>query len=136
MQKTFFLGLLRLFLHIFVCFAVANMNTHCYSKNFFFNPLSADITKWSNTLRQFISKLQVNCLSVLDHFVGLVLKGLISLFYFPDEFFPSVITRKLKVIQWIITRKLKVMDTVINVVPNAAIFRYSQFNTEYGRMFK
>ena len=26
-------------------------------------------------------------------------------------------------------------DTVINVVPNADIFRYSQFSTEYGRMF-
>ena len=29
----------------------------------------------------------------------------------------------------------KDMDTVINVVPNADIFRYSQFSTEYGRMF-
>ena len=27
------------------------------------------------------------------------------------------------------------MDTVINVVPNSDIFRYSQFSTEYGRMF-
>ena len=26
-------------------------------------------------------------------------------------------------------------DTAINVVPNADIFRYSQFSTEYGRMF-
>ena len=31
------------------------------------NPLSANITKWSNTL---------NCLSMFDHFVGLALKGL------------------------------------------------------------
>ena len=29
-----------------------------------FNPLSANITKWSNTLRQFIGKLPTNCLSV------------------------------------------------------------------------
>ena len=29
----------------------------------------------------------------------------------------------------------KDMDTVINVVPNADIFRHSQFSTEYGRMF-
>ena len=28
------------------------------------------------------------------------------------------------------------MDTVINVVPNPDIFRYSQFSIEYGRMSK
>ena len=27
-------------------------------------------------------------------------------------------------------------DTVINVVTNAGIFRYSQFSTEYGKIFK
>ena len=40
------------------------------------NLLSANITKWSNTLKQFIGKLPTNCLSVFDHFVGLALKGL------------------------------------------------------------
>ena len=40
------------------------------------NPLSANRTKWSNTLKQFLRKLQTNCLSVLDHFLGLALKGL------------------------------------------------------------
>ena len=34
------------------------------------NPLSAIPTKWSNTL------MQRNCLSVLDHFVGLAFQGL------------------------------------------------------------
>ena len=34
-----------------------------------FNPLSANPTKWSNTLKQV-------CLSVFDHFVKLALKGL------------------------------------------------------------
>ena len=33
------------------------------------NPLSANPTKWSNTLKQFVGKL-----SVFDHFVGLALK--------------------------------------------------------------
>ena len=47
-----------------------------------FNPLSADPTKWSNTLKQFISKLPTNCLSVFDQFVGLMLKGLRSDIYF------------------------------------------------------
>ena len=41
-----------------------------------FNPLSTNPTKWSNTLKQFPGKLPTNCLSVLDHFVGLALKGL------------------------------------------------------------
>ena len=39
-----------------------------------FNSLSAKPTKWLNTLKQFV--LPTNCLSVFDHFVGLVLKGL------------------------------------------------------------
>ena len=42
-----------------------------------FHPLSANPTKWSNTLKQFISNLLMICLSVFDHFVGLALKGLI-----------------------------------------------------------
>ena len=41
-------------------------------------PLSANPTKWSNTLKQFVAKLETNCLSVFDHFVGLVLKELVS----------------------------------------------------------
>ena len=40
------------------------------------NPLNANITKWSNTLKQFVGKVPTSCLSVLDHFVGLALKGL------------------------------------------------------------
>ena len=41
-----------------------------------FNPLSANPTKWSNTLKQFVGNLPTNCLSVFDHFVKLVLKVL------------------------------------------------------------
>ena len=41
------------------------------------NPLSANPTKWSNTLNQFVGNLPTNCLSVFGHFVGLALKGLI-----------------------------------------------------------
>ena len=43
---------------------------------FALNPLSVNPTKWSNTLKQFVSNLPTNCLSVVDHFVGLALKGL------------------------------------------------------------
>ena len=41
----------------------------------FFNPLSANPTKWLNTLKQFVSNLLTNCLSVFDHFVRLALRG-------------------------------------------------------------
>ena len=37
---------------------------------YIFNPLSANSTKWSNILKQFVAKLPTNCLSVIDHFVG------------------------------------------------------------------
>ena len=40
------------------------------------NPLSANSTKWSNTLKQL---KPANCLSVFDHFVKLVRKGLMTL---------------------------------------------------------
>ena len=40
------------------------------------NPLSTNLTKWSNTLKQFVGNLPTNCLSVFDHFVKFVLKGL------------------------------------------------------------
>ena len=41
-----------------------------------FNPLSANPTKWPNTLKQFVGKLSMNCLSVFGHFINLALKGL------------------------------------------------------------
>ena len=44
--------------------------------NMVFNPLSANFTKGSNTLKQFVCNLPTNCLNVFDHFVGLVFKGL------------------------------------------------------------
>ena len=47
-----------------------------FEKNF--NPLSANTTKWSNTLKQFVDKLLTNCLSMFNHFAGLALKGLTS----------------------------------------------------------
>ena len=49
----------------------------------FIDPLSANITKWLNTLKQFVDKLPTNCLSVFDHFVGLALKGLTDCIYVP-----------------------------------------------------
>ena len=40
----------------------------------YFNPLSANLTKWSNTLKH----QRTNCLVVFDHFVGLALNRLIA----------------------------------------------------------
>ena len=34
------------------------------------NSLTLDITKWLNTLKQFVGNLSPHCLSVVDHFVG------------------------------------------------------------------
>ena len=34
------------------------------------NPLSANPTEWSNTLKQFVGKLPTNCLSVFDREIG------------------------------------------------------------------
>ena len=42
--------------------------------NTIINLLSANFTKWSNTLKQFVGNLPTNCLNVFDHFVGLALK--------------------------------------------------------------
>ena len=43
-------------------------------------PLSANPTKWLNTLKQFVGKLSTNYLSVSDHFLGLALIGLLQTF--------------------------------------------------------
>ena len=40
------------------------------------NPLSANPTKWSNTLKQFVGKSRQIVWSVSNHFMELVLKGL------------------------------------------------------------
>ena len=48
----------------------------CNRSQMFFNPFSANFTKWSNTLKQFVVNLPTNCLSMFDHFLRLALKGL------------------------------------------------------------
>ena len=50
--------------------------TTCLRSGAGVNPLSTNITKWSNTLKQFISKSPTNCLTVFDNFVGFALKVL------------------------------------------------------------
>ena len=43
---------------------------------FCFNPLNANPTKWSNTLKQFVGKHPTNRLNVFDHSERLAFKGL------------------------------------------------------------
>ena len=77
-----------MFCPVSVSFFSRNFNdNHCYLNNHYAlfcgkifivhvsNPLIANPTKSSNTLKQFVDNLP-NCLSVFDHFVGLALKGL------------------------------------------------------------
>ena len=45
------------------------------------NFLIANPTKWPNTLKQFVSKLATNCLSVFGDFKKLALKGLTFFFF-------------------------------------------------------
>ena len=49
-----------------------HVNQYCFA----INPLSANPTKWSKTLKQVVGKLPTNYLSVFDHFVTLAPKGL------------------------------------------------------------
>ena len=61
--------------HVFLNeFKIAYLNSVFCSNSRFrtFNSLSANPTKWSNTLKQ----LPTNCLSLFDYFVGLLLKRL------------------------------------------------------------
>ena len=54
-----------------------------------FNSLRANLTKWSNILKQFVGCQSTNCLSVFDHFMGLTLKGLREYLRPSDEDFFS-----------------------------------------------
>ena len=76
---SFFIIVLLLIILKLVATLYSQILTHVLP-NLRFNPLSANFTKWSNTLKQFVGKLPTYCLSVFDHFVGLTLKGLNSMF--------------------------------------------------------
>ena len=62
-----------------------------------FNPLSTNLTKWSNAFKEFVGKLPTNCWSVYDHFVGLGLRG--GCLTYILQVFP-IISRRPYSIQW------------------------------------
>lgn len=43
--------------------------------NWVWDPLSGNLTKYSNILKQLVHNSSTNCLSTFDRFVGLALKG-------------------------------------------------------------
>ena len=91
-----------------------------------FNSLSANFTKWSNTLKQFVGNLPTNCLSVFVHFVGLVLKGLTSNKTVSD---PRVVFIKLSLVNSIILAS-KIVFRVSNKHTDIYIISW----TSYGRL--
>ena len=68
----------KLFRFFFVfSFSFILFNLFCvWNYSLRLNRLTANPTKWSNTLKQFAGNLPTNCLSVFDHFVKMALKGL------------------------------------------------------------
>ena len=67
-----------------------NVGTYCV------NPLNANLTKWSNTLKQFISNLPTKYLRVFDHFVGFALKGLTINGWLQQKIIHTLINLQLK----------------------------------------
>ena len=73
-----------LFFTLTLIFCLAGM----VLKKLILNPLSANFTKLSNMLKQFVGNLPTNCLSEFGHFVGLALKRLIQ-FTTKNKIFPA-----------------------------------------------
>ena len=66
-----------------------------------FNPLSVNPTKWSKTLKHFVSNLPTNCLSWFDLFMGLALKGLTRGFFRVSKIVPVDITWESIFFAWV-----------------------------------
>ena len=103
----------------------------------YFNPLSTNPTEWSNTLKQFVESLLINCLSVFDHFVKLALKGLkISqceqderVNSFSHEFGENLISRTTRTLQ---TQEVRItLQVKVEGFMNLGLL--SQFQKKYMR---
>ena len=84
----------------------------------YINPLSANPTKWSSTLKQLAGNLPMNCLSVFDHFVKLALKRLmrrksqINIYFFEkcSHFFRLILDYPLFLVSFALNRLFKHYD--------------------------
>ena len=81
---------LNRFIGLFSVFKILCFCLLFFKKNrfFVFKLLSANLTKWSNTLKQFLDKQPANCLSLFDLFIGLALKA--RVLYFLTNFYFSL----------------------------------------------
>ena len=57
-----------------IVYIFKKLKNHCMPHHNF-NPLNANSTKWSNTVKHFSANI-FHCLSVFDYFVGLACKRL------------------------------------------------------------
>ena len=76
--KSFFFQALKIYVILEVCirFCCGWLEVWMFLAEQCQFPFSANFTKWSNTLKQFVGKLPTSCLNVFDHFVGFAMKGL------------------------------------------------------------
>ena len=74
--KNIFEFILVNFWLVFTVSCSSTENSRWIFLELFFNLLSANPTKWSNTFKQLVVKNRWIVFSVFDHFMGLALKGL------------------------------------------------------------
>ena len=99
-------------------FLFLNKRSRCRIVRISFNRLSANPTKWSNTLKQ----LQTNCLSAFDHFVGLAYKGLKR---FSEKFHPiTVNVYKGLICNSILMSGCKIHNYNLFVVGEGGVFQF------------
>ena len=78
------------------------------------NPFSANPTKWSNTLKQFVGNIPRIAWVSFDHFVGLALKGLKKIAY--QKFLENFIRRLTIIILQANTQRAETLNMYINPI--------------------
>ena len=117
--------------NLFEPFTDINVLSFTYSRYLqsMLNPLSASITKWSNTLKKFVGKLPTNCLSVFDHFVELALKELTNILYFNASCYFEKQTLKFKFSKSSNTNTLSRKKKITLILMLCAVFQISRQKT-------
>ena len=64
-------SVIRMFSYVIQMYSYELIHVKNSTLKICFNPLSANFTKWSNTLKQFVGNLPPNCLSVFESFRGI-----------------------------------------------------------------
>ena len=94
----------------------------------FINSLSANMTKWSNTLKQFVSNLPTNCLSVFDHFVVLTIDLEMILYNAPPFAKLKILSRDMRsskhfgsLLHWIMKPSRAYWPNLLTLNKNSAV---------------